>query len=86
MVNKSRWSSGVCLKCNEYFEAITFWHAEKHGFKHPNEMAKKADFILWDKFTVASSRIPRKMKEEYEQAHDVIPQDENHPIMGTRLS
>lgn len=44
---KSRWRSGVCKLCNEYFECITFAHAELHGFKHPNDMAKNADFIDW---------------------------------------
>lgn len=72
----------MCLKCNEYFEVLTFGHAEKHGFKHPNDMAKKADFIQWDKFTVAPSNILRKMETEY----DVTKNDENHPIMGMRIS
>ena len=44
---KSRWRSGVCKLCNEYFECITFAHAELHGYKTPDEMAKKADFIDW---------------------------------------
>ena len=47
---KSRWRSGVCKLCNEYFECITFAHAELHGFKHPNDMAKNADFIDWGLF------------------------------------
>ena len=47
---KSRWRSGVCKLCNEYFECITFAHAELHGFKHPNDMAKNADFIEWGLF------------------------------------
>ena len=47
---KSRWRSGVCKLCNEYFECITFAHAELHGFKHPNDMAKEADFIEWGLF------------------------------------
>lgn len=44
---KSRWRSGVCKLCGEYFDCITFAHAELHGFKHPNDMAKNADFIDW---------------------------------------
>lgn len=82
MVKRSRWGSGVCKKCDEYFEVITFLHAEKHGFKHPNEMAEKADFIVWDRFAVDSSKILRKMNKDF----DVTKSDENHPIMGTKLS
>ena len=44
---KSRWRCGVCKKCDELFECITFAHAELHGYKTPDEMAKKADFIDW---------------------------------------
>ena len=44
---KSRWRCGVCKKCDEFFECITFAHAELHGYKTPDEMAKKADFIDW---------------------------------------
>ena len=44
---KSRWRCGICKLCGEYFECITFAHAELHGFKHPNDMAKNADFIDW---------------------------------------
>lgn len=42
----SRWSSGVCKMCGEFFEMITFDHAAMHGFKNPTEMAKKGD-INW---------------------------------------
>ena len=81
MTKRSRWGSGVCTRCNEYFEVITFWHAEKHGYKHPDEMARKADFIIWDKFTVAPSNIPKRLDSEF----DVAKNDENHPIMGTKI-
>ena len=47
---KSRWRSGICKLCGEYFHCITFAHAELHGFKHPNDMAKNADFIDWGYF------------------------------------
>ena len=36
----SRWQSGICKICGEYFDCITQDHAHKHGFKNADEMAQ----------------------------------------------
>lgn len=42
----TRWRSGVCRICGEYCQCITNEHAERHGFKSADEMAK-ADVMDW---------------------------------------
>lgn len=37
---RSRWQSGICKICGEYFDCITNEHARRHGFKNADEMAK----------------------------------------------
>lgn len=37
---RSRWQSGICKICGEYFDCITNEHAHRHGFKNADEMAK----------------------------------------------
>ena len=35
-----RWSSGICSICGVWVNMITQEHAEAHGFKNADEMAK----------------------------------------------
>lgn len=37
---RSRWQSGICKICGEYFGCITQDRAHKHGFKNADEMAQ----------------------------------------------
>lgn len=37
---RSRWQSGICKICGEYFDCITQEHAHRHGFKNADEMAQ----------------------------------------------
>lgn len=37
---RSRWQSGICKICGEYFDCITNEHAHRHGFKNADAMAK----------------------------------------------
>ena len=36
----TRWTPGYCKICRAGYEVITCDHAQKHGFKTPEEMAK----------------------------------------------
>ena len=44
----SRWSSGICQMCGEFFQMITFEHANKHGFARPEDMAKNGNIKCLD--------------------------------------
>ena len=37
---RSRWQSGICKICGEYFDCITNEHAHRHGFPNADAMAK----------------------------------------------